>query len=122
MTRSVKKGPYIDPRLLEKMEKLGKSAPIRTWSRSSVISPEMVGHTFEVHNGRSFLPVKITEEMIGFRLGEFALTRKFTRHGGKMQRELEAAGKEEGKSSAAAGVPAAPAAQAPEKQKSNKPL
>lgn len=91
MTRSLKKGPYLDSRLLEKIE--GKKPSdiklIKTWARASQISPEMVGFTFGVHNGREHLPVLVTEEMVGHRLGEFSPTRKFYRHGGKMQKELE---------------------------------
>lgn len=91
MSRSSKKGPYIDPKLLKKISKLkaDDKAVIKTWSRDSEISPEMVGFTFGVHNGKDFIIVKISEEMVGHRLGEFALTRKFIRHGGRMQRELE---------------------------------
>jgi len=92
MSRSVKKGPYVDPKLLEKIAKLksGDKTAIRTWSRDSSISPEMVGFTFGVHNGRQHIPVFITEDMVGHKLGEFAPTRKFVKHGGKMQREQEA--------------------------------
>lgn len=91
MSRSLKKGPYVDPKLLKK---ISRSKPednqvIKTWSRSSEISPEMIGYTFAVHNGKDFIEVKIVEDMIGHRFGEFAPTRKFIRHGGKMQRELE---------------------------------
>ncbi|MBI4193371.1 MAG: 30S ribosomal protein S19 [Candidatus Colwellbacteria bacterium] len=91
MARSSRKGPYIDPRLLEKIAKRASDdrTPIRTWSRRSEISPEMVGIAFAVHNGKDFVAVRVTEEMVGHRLGEFAPTRKFVRHGGKMQRELE---------------------------------
>ena len=91
MSRSSKKGPYVDPKLLKKISNIkpdGK-AVIKTWSRDSEISPEMVGFIFGVHNGKDFVSVRITEEMIGHRLGEFSLTRKFVRHGGKMQKELE---------------------------------
>lgn len=92
MTRSAKKGPYVDQKLLKKISNLksGDRTPIKTWSRSSQISPEMVGFVFAVHNGKDFIEVAITEEMVGHRLGEFAPTRRFARHGGKMQRELEA--------------------------------
>lgn len=104
MSRSAKKGPYVDQRLLKKISKIKPEdgIVIKTWSRSSEISPEMVGYTFGVHNGKTFIEVKITEEMIGHRLGEFAPTRKFIKHGGKMQRELEkkAAAKESSVSSA----------------------
>jgi len=93
MARSLKKGPYIDQKLLEKVKKIGKPDPkiiIKTWARDCTISPEMIGFTFSVHNGREFIPVQVTEEMVGHRLGEFAPTTKFVRHGGKIQRELEA--------------------------------
>lgn len=90
MARSSKKGPYIDAHLLEKIAKQKPDGgPIKTWARASDICPEMVGYTFAVHNGKDFISVRITEEMIGHKLGEFALTRKFIRHGGKMQKELE---------------------------------
>ena len=96
MTRSLKKGPYIAPKLLKKIE--GKTPQtagvIKTWYRSSQISPEMVGFTFGVHNGKSHVDVFVTEEMVGHRLGEFSPTRKFMRHGGKMQKELDAAKKQ----------------------------
>ncbi len=96
MTRSLKKGPYVDERLLKKVldKKPGDRSAIKTWARASVISPEMIGCTFGVHNGKTFIPVFVTEEMVGHRLGEFSLTRKFTRHGGKMQKELEIAAKQ----------------------------
>lgn len=91
MSRSSKKGPYVDLKLLKKIANLkpDDKAVIRTWSRDSEIAPEMVGFTFGVHNGKDFIPVKVVEEMIGHRLGEFSLTRKFVRHGGKIQKELE---------------------------------
>lgn len=93
MSRSSKKGPYVDPKLLKKVSKLktGDRTVIKTWSRASEISPEMVGFIFGVHNGKNFIEVLVKEEMIGHRLGEFSPTRKFTKHGGKMQRELEVA-------------------------------
>ncbi len=94
MSRSLKKGLYIDPRVLSKVEKVkasGKKAPIKTWSRACVISPEMVGVTFQVHNGKDFIPVFVDENMEGHRLGEFSATKKFVRHGGKMAKEQEAA-------------------------------
>jgi len=95
MSRSLKKGPYVDQKLLKKISRLkaGDKTVIKTWSRDSTIVPEMIGFTFGVHNGKIHIPVFITEEMIGHKLGEFSLTRKFTRHGGKMQRELEAQAK-----------------------------
>lgn len=84
MARSIKKGPFVDSHLLdkvEKMNKLGMKKPIKTWSRRSVILPDFVGHTFTVHNGKLFISVFVTENMIGHRLGEFSLTRVFKTHG-----------------------------------------
>ena len=91
MSRSVKKGPWVDSKLLKKISKLkvGDRAVVKTWSRDSVISPEMVGFIFGVHNGKIHIPVSIVEEMVGHRLGEFSATRKFVKHGGKIQREVE---------------------------------
>jgi len=89
MTRSLKKGPYIDQRLLEKMKKAKPGEIIKTWSRDCTICPEMIGFTFGVHNGKQFISVKVTEEMVGYKLGEFSPTTKFFKHGGKMERELE---------------------------------
>ncbi len=96
MPRSLKKGPYVDERLMEKIEgkKPVETGLIKTWARRSQIAPEMVGFKFGVHNGRDHIEVLVTEEMVGHRLGEFSLTRKFVRHGGKMQKELEAKQKE----------------------------
>lgn len=96
MTRSLKKGPYVDQRLIKKIldKKPEDKSVIKTWSRSSAISPEMVGFTFGVHNGKDFISVFVTEEMVGHKLGEFSLTRKFIRHGGKMQKEIEMAAKQ----------------------------
>lgn len=96
MSRSLKKGPYVDEKLLEKIRKIKSEDKviIKTWSRRSTIAPEMIGYTFAVHNGRDFITVKVNEEMVGHKLGEFALTRKFIRHGGKIQRELEQKAKE----------------------------
>lgn len=92
MSRSLKKGPWVDPNILKKLarNKASENVPIKTWARDSEISPEMVGYLFQIHNGKIFIDVRISEEMVGHRLGEFAPTRKFTRHGGKMQKELEA--------------------------------
>lgn len=91
MARSLKKGPYVDPKIIKKIKKLRPSSKtiIKTWSRACTITPEMIGFTFGVHNGREFIPVQITEEMVGHKLGEFSPTTKFGRHGGRMQRELE---------------------------------
>lgn len=84
MSRSIKKGPFVEAKLLKKIEKLNRSgarAPIKTWSRRSMIVPEFVGHTFAVHNGKVFTNVFVTENMVGHRLGEFAPTRIFRKHG-----------------------------------------
>ena len=89
MSRSLKKGPVISPKLLKKMEKGSKSEPIKTWSRRSTITPEMIGFTFLVHNGKKFLQVRVGEDMVGHKLGEFSPTTKFIRHGGRMQKALE---------------------------------
>ena len=85
MARSLKKGPYVEKSLMNKVQNLNKEnkkTVIKTWSRRSTIFPEFVGHTFAVHNGKEFIPVYVTEEMVGHKLGEFALTRKFTGHAG----------------------------------------
>lgn len=85
MARSLKKGPYIEPRLLKRIEEMnrtGKKVVIKTWSRDSTIFPQMVGHTIAVHNGRAHVPVYITEQMVGHKLGEFAPTRTFRGHEG----------------------------------------
>ena len=87
MPRSVKKGPYIDEKLLLKVEVMnsrGEKQVIKTWARASTISPEFVGHTVAVHNGNKFIPVYITENMVGHKLGEFSPTRLFRGHGGKL--------------------------------------
>ncbi|MFA6534417.1 MAG: 30S ribosomal protein S19 [Patescibacteria group bacterium] len=96
MSRSLKKGPFTDPKLLKKLGavKLGDKTVIKTWSRASVITPEMIGFAFGVHNGRNFVEVRVTEEMVGHRLGEFSPTRKFVVHGGKMAKELAKAATE----------------------------
>jgi small subunit ribosomal protein S19 len=88
MSRSLKKGPYIDERLLHKVEKLGNDKKvIKTWSREAVVTPEFVGHTFGVHNGKDHIPVFVTENMVGHKLGEFSATRKFRSHGGKLAKQ-----------------------------------
>ena len=96
MTRSIKKGIYVDERLLKKIA--GKNPlntpTIKTWTRAAVISPEMLGFTFGVYNGKAHIDVLVTEDMVGHRLGEFSPTKKFTKHGGKMQKELEMKKKE----------------------------
>lgn len=100
MSRSLKKGPFTEPKLLAKAAKVrpGDKTVIKTWSRASTITPEMVGLTFGVHNGRIHVPVYVTESMVGHKLGEFSSTRKFQRHGGKLQK------------ADASSAPAAPAA------------
>jgi len=92
MARSLKKGPYVDEKLLKKIKNLkpGGGEIVKTWRRSCAISPEMIGFNFGVHNGREFINVRVTENMVGHKLGEFSPTTKFSRHGGKMQREMEA--------------------------------
>ena len=91
MSRSLKKGPCINEKLIKKISNLkaGDKTVIKTWARSSVISPEMVGFTFGVHNGKQHIEVFVTEDMVGHKLGEFSPTKKFVKHGGKMQKELE---------------------------------
>jgi small subunit ribosomal protein S19 len=109
MARSLKKGPFVDPHLQEKVEGMNarnEKKVVKTWSRRSTILPEMVGHTLAVHNGKKFIPVYITEQMVGHKLGEFSPTRSFKGHGVKAALE---------KAAAAAGVPpaGAPAGAAP---------
>ena len=96
MTRSLKKGPYVDAKLTKKVsdKKPEEAGVIKTWARGSQISPEMVGFTFGVHNGKDHIEVFVTEEMVGHRLGEFSPTKKFLRHGGKIQKELDQKKKE----------------------------
>ncbi len=91
MSRSLKKGPFTDPKLLNKISKLkaGDKTVVKTWSRASTVTPEMVGFTIGVYNGKMHLPVLIIEDMVEHKLGEFSPTRKFIRHGGRMQKELE---------------------------------
>ena len=121
MSRSLKKGPFVEPKLLKKIEgKKPMTTPsIKTWYRRSQIAPEMVGFTFGVYNGKQHIDVVISEDMVGHRLGEFSPTKKFQRHGGKMQKELEIKKKEaeiaaaqaaKGAATDAAGKAAAPAA------------
>lgn len=120
MPRSLKKGPYVNERLLKKVQELlqrGERGPVRTWSRDSTIVPDMVGVTFEVHDGRHFVAVKPTEDMVGHRLGEFAPTRKFLRHGGRMAKEEEQAAA--AKAAEATKATAASPAEAPKKEPSS---
>ena len=91
MARSLKKGPYVDERLMKKLQgmKAGDQSAVKTWSRASTITPEMVGFTFAVHNGKDFLDVAVSEDMVGHKLGEFSPTTKFGKHGGKMQKGMD---------------------------------
>lgn len=113
MARSLKKGgPYVDEKLLKKIKgmSVGNRTVIKTWSRESTIYPEMVGFRFGVHNGREHVEVLVSEDMVGHKLGEFSPTRKFVRHGGRMQREAEAALQSGGQAAAAGGLSASEAA------------
>jgi len=96
MPRSLKKGPYVDPNILKKLERIKDKEKeiIKTWSRDCTISPEMIGYTFGVHNGKEFIKVSVGEDMVGHKLGEFSSTTKFVRHGGRMQRDIEKKEKE----------------------------
>lgn len=90
MSRSLKKGPHIDEKLMAKvLASKGDKTIIKTWARSCTIVPEFVGRTFGVHNGKEFIAVAVSEEMVGHKLGEFSHTTRFSRHGGKKQKELE---------------------------------
>jgi small subunit ribosomal protein S19 len=111
MSRSLKKGPFTDAKLLKKLGKLrvGDKTVIKTWSRDSVITPEMVGFYFGVHNGREHLTVVVVENMVGHKLGEFSPTKKFVRHGGRMQRDQEAAAADAQRKSADVSTDKAPA-------------
>ena len=107
MSRSLRKGPFVDTTLLEKVESMNRANEkkvVKTWSRRSTVIPEMVGHTMAVHNGKKFIPVYVTENMVGHKLGEFAPTRTFKGHTTKTEKAAAAA--------PAAGAPAAPAAKA----------
>jgi small subunit ribosomal protein S19 len=96
MSRSLYKGPYVEEKLLKKIagKKPGEGGVIKTWARDSLISPEMVGFTFGIHNGKNHIEVTPSEEMVGHRFGEFSPTKKFQRHGGKMQKDLDQKKKE----------------------------
>ena len=109
MARSLKKGPFVEAILLKKIagKKPATAGVVKTWARRSQISPEMVGFTFGVHNGKIHIDVLVTEDMVGHRLGEFSPTRKFVRHGGKMQKEIELKAKEAEVASAQAAKAAA---------------
>jgi small subunit ribosomal protein S19 len=111
MARSVKKGPYIDDKLLLKVELMNsrnEKKVVKTWARSSTISPDFVGHTIAVHNGNKFIPVYVTENMVGHKLGEFAPTRLFRGHGGKLSDKRAAAAAAGGPGGAPGGGPGAP--------------
>ncbi len=114
MSRSSKKGPFLNAKLMEKVSRLksGDKFVIKTWARASTITPEMVGHTFAVHNGKDFLTVLVVENMVGHKLGEFSLTRKFIRHGGKLAKDEASAPKT---SSAATAAPVSAVKSAPKK-------
>ncbi|MDO8435527.1 MAG: 30S ribosomal protein S19 [bacterium] len=117
MPRSLKKGPFVAEHLLKKIERArsgASRAPIKTWSRDSTVIPDMVGFTIGVHNGKTHIPVLIVENMVGHKLGEFSATRKFTRHGGKMQKEIET--KKAEVEQAASKAATAPATGAPAKK------
>lgn len=90
MARSLKKGPFVDENLIKKIKNSKPGETIKTWARRSTIIPEMVGFILGIHNGKEFTAIKINEDMVGHKLGEFSPTTRFSRHGGKMQRELEA--------------------------------
>jgi small subunit ribosomal protein S19 len=112
MARSIKKGPFIDGHLLKKVQALNQAnqkSVVKTWSRRSTIIPDMIGHTFAVHNGRKFIPVYVTENMIGHKLGEFSPTRTFHGHSGDRKAEVRSTG---ASVASAAAAPAAPAAKA----------
>ncbi len=119
MSRSLKKGAFVEERLLKKIagKKPLETGLIKTWYRRSQIAPEMIGFTFGVYNGRQHVEVLVTEDMVGHRLGEFSPTRKFVRHGGKMQKELEMKQKESEIAAAKSAKEAssAPGAKAPAK-------
>ena len=117
MSRSLKKGPYIDAGLLEKVLALRKDEKkiIKTWARHSTISPEMVGHTFGVHNGKDFVAVLVSEDMVGHKLGEFSPTTKFSRHGGRMARDIESGAEQ--KEAVKMGAATAPAGAKPAAKK-----
>ena len=116
MTRSLKKGPYVDAKLMKKVSARKPGAGgIKTWARASQIAPEFVGFTFLVHTGKNFEEVFVTEDMVGHRLGEFAPTTKFVKHGGRMQKEAEIAAKAAEIAAAQAAKGTAEAAKAPSK-------
>lgn len=116
MSRSLKKGPYVDPKLLKKvlaMNASGQKKIIKTWARDCEIPPEFVGHTLAVHNGKQHIPVYVTENMVGHRLGEFSPTRKFKGHGGRLAREVSAGTSVEAAGKAATSAAPTAASEAP---------
>ena len=113
MSRPVWKGPFVDPSLIKKVEKLknqANKAPIKTWSRKSTIIPEFVGHSFLIHNGKKFIPIRISEEMVGHKLGEFSPTRQFSGHtpADKKAAQTEAAANKPASTTAASSVATKP--------------
>lgn len=112
MSRSLKKGPYVDEKLMKKVKnlKIGDKTVIKTWSRASTIAPEMVGFRFGVHNGKIHVEILVVENMVGHKFGEFAPTRKFIKHGGRMQREIEKEGSATADTTATTITTATPAA------------
>lgn len=112
MARSIKKGPYVDAKLMKKVLMMNAASSkkiVKTWARSSMIPPEFVGHTLAVHNGKQHIPVYVTENMVGHRLGEFSPTRVFRGHGGKLAREVSSGSGEGEAAKPAAGAAPAPA-------------
>jgi len=122
MSRSVWKGPFVDPSLLKKVEKLkGQTAksPIKTWSRKSTIIPEFVGHSFLIYNGKKFIPIKISEEMVGHKLGEFSPTRQFSGHTPADKKAAQEAAATTTTAKPAAGSPKASPSAKPKEETSN---
>ena len=116
MSRSIWKGPFVDPSLLKKVEKLkdqSNKPPIKTWSRKSTIIPEFVGHSFLIHNGKKFIPIKISEEMVGHKLGEFSPTRQFSGHTPADKKAAQTAATEAPVASTAPGAAKAPGSAKP---------
>ncbi len=122
MSRSIWKGPFVDPSLLKKVEKLkdqSNKPPIKTWSRKSTIIPEFVGHSFLIHNGKKFIPIKISEEMVGHKLGEFSPTRQFSGHTPADKKAAQTAAAEAPVASTAPGAAKAPGSPKPKEGSSD---
>ena len=122
MSRSIWKGPFVAPSLLKKVEKLkdqSNKPPIKTWSRKSTIIPEFVGHSFLIHNGKKFIPIKISEEMVGHKLGEFSPTRQFSGHTPADKKAAQTAAQEPAAASTAPGTQKTPGAAKPKEGPSN---